>query len=32
VVMTEERALSAWALLKQLPHGDLWRYRHGIAG
>jgi hypothetical protein len=30
VVMAEKRALGARALLEQLPHGDLWRNRHGI--
>ena len=32
MVMTEERALRSGALLEQVPHGGLWRYRHEIAG
>jgi hypothetical protein len=30
MVVAEEGPLSAWELLQQLPHGDLWRYRHGV--
>jgi hypothetical protein len=30
MVVAEEGPLSAWELLQQLPHGDLWRNRHGV--